>query len=380
VAIGARGRRWPSIGRVASGTLALVALAFIVWVIPIRDRCWDPQSPTSTRAPTSRDASGCTLHLRTGDVRIDAPRCAELRCEPGLAPTLARARPGVLLVLMAVYAAGTLIWAARWRALLSFAGVKLRVSQVWRVSIEAQAGGVLLPGGVGGDALRIASILTRPTIPGEARAPAAIVVASVLLDRAVGLALIAGLAALLGMASGGVRAGPLVGVLAAVPVGLVGGLALLRYAPLRLTGWPWVKRFGPFIDPMLAYVRHARAPRTIAFAALLSLFVAAAQFGVIRGLLFALGVAPTEEKWVYVGAAMAFIVSAIPALPGAWGTADAAYVFFFGLAGIGPAVALAVCLLYRLFWYLSAVAGAILYVTRAGSTASETGSDPARRT
>jgi uncharacterized membrane protein YbhN (UPF0104 family) len=282
----------------------------------------------------------------------------------------------VLLVLVAVYAAGTLIWAARWRALLSFAGVKLRVSQVWRVSIEAQAGGVLLPGGVGGDALRIASILTRPTIPGEARAPASIVIASVLLDRAVGLALIAGLAALLGVASGGVRAGPLVGVLAAVPVGLVGGLVLLRYAPLPLTGWPWVKRFGSSIDPMLAYVRDARAPRAIAFAALLSIFVAAAQFGVIRGLLFALGVAPTEEKWVYVGAAMAFIVAAIPALPGAWGTADAAYVFFFGLAGIGPAVALAVCLLYRLFWYLSAVVGAILYVTRAGPTAPETGSEP----
>jgi hypothetical protein len=280
---------------------------------------------------------------------------------------------------MAVYAAGTLIWAARWRALLGFAGVKLRVSQVWRVSVEAQAGGVLLPGGVGGDALRIASILARPTIPGEARAPAAIVVASVLLDRAVGLALMAGLAALLGMASGGVRAGPLVGVLAAVPVGLVGGLALLRYAPLRLTGWPWVKRLSPIIDPMLAYVRDARAPRAIAFAALLSIFVAGAQFGVIRGLLFALGAAPTEEKWVYVGAAMAFIVAAIPALPGAWGTADAAYVFFFGLAGIGPAVALAVCLLYRLFWYLSAVVGAILYVTRA-SPAPATGSDPALKT
>ncbi len=374
MAIGAR-RRWPSVGRVASWTLAIVALAFVAWVIPIRDRCWDPRSPTSTRAPISRDASGCTLHLRTGDVRIDALRCAELQCEPGLALTLARTRPGVLLVLMAVYAAGTLVWAARWRALLSFAGVKLRVSQVWRVSIEAQAGGVLLPGGIGGDALRIASIVARPTLPGEARAPAAIVVASVLLDRAVGLALIAGLAALLGMASGGVRAGPLVAVLAAIPVGLASGLALLRHAPLRLTGWPWVKRFSRVLDPMLAYVRDARAPRAIAFAALLSIFVAAAQFGVIRGLVFALGAAPTEEKWVYVGAAMAFIVAVIPALPGAWGTADAAYVFFFGLAGIGPAVALAVCLLYRLFWYLSAVVGAILYVA-----AAETGSDPAPKT
>jgi glycosyltransferase 2 family protein len=374
--IGAR-RRWPSFGRVASWSVATLALAFVIWVIPIRDRCCDPGSPASTRAPVSRDTSGCTLHLRTGQVHIDAQRCAQLQCEPGLASTLARARPGVLLLLMVLYASGTLVWAARWRVLLSFAGVELPVAQVWRVSIEAQAGGVLLPGGVGGDALRIASILARPTSTGEARAPAAIVVASVLLDRAVGLALIAGLAVVLGVASGGVRAGPLVGALAAVPVGLAAGLATLRYAPLRLTEWPLLKRFRPVVDPMLAYVRDARAPRAIALAALLGIFVAAAQFGVIRGLVFALGTAPTEEKWVYVGAAMAFIVSAIPALPGAWGTADAAYVFFFGLAGIGAGAALAVCLLYRLFWYLSAVVGAILYVTRASPTAQETGSGSA---
>ena len=79
--------------------------------------------------------------------------------------------------------------------------------------------------------------------------------------------------------------------------------------------------------------------------------------------MFALGDAPTNEKWIYVGTAMALIVSAIPALPGGWGTADAAYVFFFALAGVASGAALAVCLVFRLFWYLSGVAGAVLYVT-----------------
>jgi uncharacterized protein (TIRG00374 family) len=78
----------------------------------------------------------------------------------------------------------------------------------------------------------------------------------------------------------------------------------------------------------------------------------------------ALGAVPTEEKWIYVGTAMAFLVSVIPALPGGWGTVDAAYVFFFARAGIGSGVALAVCLLFRLFWYLLGVAGAFLYATR----------------
>jgi glycosyltransferase 2 family protein len=302
--------------------------------------------------------------LRSGDVSVDAAQCAQLQCEPGIVSTFAHARVGVLAGLLAVYALGTLAWAARWRALLSFAGIDLPVARVWRISIEAQAGGILLPGGLGGDALRIASVVARPTVPGEARAPAAIVVASVLLDRAVGLALVAGVAALMGVASGGLHAGPMIAVLAAIPVAVVLGLAALRRAPA-----PWIARLskrpgGASAGAVLAYLRDPRAPRAIATAAALSVVVAAVQFLVIRGLVFALGAEPTADKWIYVGAAMAFIVSAIPALPGGWGTVDATYVFFFGLGGVGASVALAVCLLFRLFWYLCGLVGAVLQVAR----------------
>ena len=118
---------------------------------------------------------------------------------------------------------------------------------------------------------------------------------------------------------------------------------------------------------MLHYVRDPRAPGAIARATALSVVVAAVQFATIRGIVLALGAEPAQEKWVYVGSAMAFIVGAVPALPGGWGTTDAAYVFFLGQAGLPPAVALAVCLLYRLFWYLSAVVGAVLQLARHAS-------------
>ena len=59
---------------------------------------------------------------------------------------------------------------------------------------------------------------------------------------------------------------------------------------------------------------------------------------------------------------MAFLVAALPTLPGAWGTADAMYVYFFKYAGVSPAVALAVCLLFRLFWYVLGVTGALLQI------------------
>jgi glycosyltransferase 2 family protein len=365
-------RNWRGAGRALSWLIALCALGFVAWVIPVRDRCWDPQAPGSTRVAVSREGSGCVLHLRTGTVHVPAVECARLDCEPGLASVLVHVKPSLLVALLAVYAIGSLAWAARWRALLGFAGVDLPLAQVWRLSIESQAGGVLLPGGIGGDALRIAYVLARPVHPGEPRAPASIVVASVLLDRALGLAVIAGLAALLGFAFGGLGAGPLAALLAAIPIAFLVSLVLLRQPGSRGFGWLPAKRLDRWVGPVLTYMRDSRAPRAIALAGVFSLGVAAIQFGVIRGFVFALGGAPTQEKWVYVGTAMALIASALPLLPGGWGTGDAAYVFFFGLAGLRPGLALAVCLLYRLFWYISAAVGAVLQFNRSSALPSET--------
>jgi uncharacterized membrane protein YbhN (UPF0104 family) len=369
----------PGLRRALSWALALAALAFVVWAVPLRDRCWDSRAPRSTRVTVSRDASGCVLHLKTGEWRIDEGECLQLACEPGLVSTMTRARPGVLAGLLAIYAVGTLAWAGRWRALLGFAGVDMSLGQVWRVSLEAQAGGVLLPGGIGGDALRIASVATRPARAGEARAPLAIVVASVLLDRVIGISLIAGLAAVLGFVSGGLQAGPLAVALAGIPLAAVAGVLILVRVPLERIDWLGRGPVGRVLTPVLAYVRDPRAPGAIAFAAALSAVVAAVQFTVIRGLIFAIGISPSQEKWVYVGTAMAFIVSAVPALPGAWGTADAAYVFFFGLGGIPPGAALGVCLLFRLFWYISAVVGAVLHVVRPRVAATSAPTDSATR-
>jgi uncharacterized protein (TIRG00374 family) len=160
--------------------------------------------------------------------------------------------------------------------------------------------------------------------------------------------------------------------LAFAPPAFVAGLTVLRRAPLER----WTRLGGSTIrrvlEPVLAYMRDPQAPRAIAVAAVLSVLVAGVQFGVVRGLVYALGGAPLQEKWVYVGTAMAFIVGAIPALPGGWGTADAAYVFFFGLAGLSPSVALAVCLLYRSFWYATGIVGAVLHVSR-GRAEGQTG-------
>ncbi len=360
-------QRKGAIASVARWALALATLAFVAWIVPVRDHCADPAAPATTRVPVSRHAGtagACTLHLRTGPVVITETECSKLVCDPGLASTLAHARPDVLALLLGLYALGSLAWAARWRTLLGLTGIRLPLARVWRVSTEAQAGGILLPGGIGGDALRITYVAGLPRTS-ETHSPVSIAVASVLVDRVVGLAVLAGTAAALAFASGGVRAGPLAATLAGLPLAFVAGVLVVRHSPLGRVPWLIEGRISRIAAPLLDYARHPRAPRALAVAAAWSVLVACAQFTIVRGLVFAVGGVPTAEKWVYVGTAMAFVVSALPTLPGAWGTADAAYVFFFGLAGLRPGTALAVCLLYRLFWYVLAIAGAVLHLARA---------------
>ncbi len=351
--------------RLFAWVLAIVALSFVAWVVPIRDRCEDPDARSgSTKVAVTTRSNDCILHIRSGDVVISAEQCAKLKCEPGLASTFGRARLGVVAALFLVYVAGLVAWAARWRMLLAFAGVDVPLMSLVRITLEAQAGGILLPGGVGGDALRIAFVVGRG-------APTPIVVASVLLDRVIGLVTLAGIAAALGLGFGGGQVGIVPWVLATIPVGAAIGIFAIRSERLRRVRFLNEGRIGKLAQPVLTYVAHPRALRAIALGLLMSLFVSAAQLAVVRGFVFALGGAPTDERWVFVGTAMAFIVSAIPALPGGWGTGDAAFVFFLGLAGLPGGIALASGLLYRLFWYLLGMLGAILYVARSRARSAQ---------
>jgi uncharacterized membrane protein YbhN (UPF0104 family) len=313
-----------------------VALAFVVHAVPIRDRC-DGKGP----------------------------------CEPGLLTTMAGARVGTVAALLVVYFVATVVWAARWRALLGLARVPLGLGETWRITLESQAGGIVLPGGIGGDALRVGFVVGKggalPTV-----------LSSVLLDRVIGLVTVSGMAAAL--AAGTATAGStpqLLLVLGSIPVAFVLGLVVLRWRAVR--EMPLLAR-GPLArvaGPVLGYLGDPGAPVAVLKGLGWSLLVSVAHLASIRGLVFALGGTPREELWVYLGTTMSFIVSAIPAVPGAWGTGDAAFLYFFTTkAGLAPSVALGVSMVYRLFWYASGGVGAVLYLLR--SHASPPGGESAR--
>ena len=346
-------------------------------MIPVRDRCWDPRAPRSTHVALSRGEAGCVLHLHSGDVSVDPSQCAELQREPGLVSTFTRACApvGIVVALFAVYALGTLSVgrALEAGAAPRFAGIDAAAREGVAPLYRGSGGRHLAAGWyLGGDALRIASVM-RPADEGRRgesaggdrrrldppRSRHRPVARSRGSQRVIGRPLGSGVT---GRAAGRRAGGD-----------PDRGARLALFVLRRARRLPWIafayRRAASrrrSSGPVLGYIRDPRAPGAITAAAALSAVVAAVQFVVIRGLRLRAGRrAPTGEKWVYVGTAMAFIVERHPVgSPGGWGTADAAYVFFFGLGGIVSSVALAVCLLFRLFWYLSGVAGAFLRLTR----------------
>jgi uncharacterized membrane protein YbhN (UPF0104 family) len=315
------------------------------------------------RVGLSRNEGGCVLHRASGDVTLTAPECARLVCNPGLASTLAAARLAPLAALLALYFASSFVWATRYRTLLSLARVHVGPLEAWRITLESQAGGVLLPGGIGGDALRVAFVVGKG-------ASVTTVIAAVLLDRAIGLATVAGLAAAIAVMVGGGDLGAMTMALGAIPVALVAGLLVARQGAVARALKHAPGPIARIARPVLEYLGDPDAPRAIVRALGFSVLVSAVQLGVIRGIVYALGGEPLLERWVYLGTTMAFIVGVLPALPGGWGTSDAAFVFFLGKAGLAAPLALAVSLVFRLFWYASAAVGAVLYLLRPHAAAA----------
>lgn len=316
-----RRRSWTS--RVLRVSVALAALCFVAYAVPLRDRC----------GPAG--------------------------CAPGLLTTLRSASLPTLLALFAVYLSGTLVWAARWRALLGLAEVRLSLGEVWRVTLEAQAGGILLPGGVGGDALRVAYVKNRAP-----EAAVSKVIASTLADRVVGLSTLAGVASAAALSFGAKGLGAYLPILVAIPVASVLGLLVLRQPRLAQADFMSRGVGARFVGPLLEYAVARGGPRALLRGVLLSVIVSAVQLVVVRGILAAIGAQPDREAEVYVGTTLAMIVAALPALPGGWGTADAAYVFFLGSAGVPAPAAVATCLIYRVFWYTTGICGALAALSR----------------
>jgi uncharacterized protein (TIRG00374 family) len=260
-----------------------------------------------------------------------------------------------------VSAATVPVMALRWQLLLDAKRVSVPLGWLTRTYFVALFAGQFLPAAIGGDAVRVVELGRRTSDAPEA-------VASVLIDRLVGLVSLVVLAVVAVLVSG---PGQRVGVVAAEGAfGAAAAAALLLLFSSRLRGAVarWLEpraatrrlaAGGRFYDALHAYRAH-RA--TLVAVGLLALVVQAARVGVIWMLARALGL-DVPDSVVLLAGPVVFAALALPVSLNGIGVREAVFVYFLHGHATRPE-AIALGLAFFAVGTLTALGGAAVLVVR----------------
>ena len=222
----------------------------------------------------------------------------------------------------------------------------------------------LLPGGVGGDALR--GYRLRNTVPTQAASYAVVIV-----ERVCGLVGLLLVAAAAMFHSPELRQGP---IMAAMNVGslaaLLGSFALLGL-PLALGRSERLRRLVRRV-PLLARVPEKLpappSPKGLIIAVALSVFTQLFSLLCIALMLHPLPFAVAVRLALAIGPVV-ILLSYIPVTPGALGQREALFAYFFGMAGVPEAAAVAASLLFFSTLIFQGILGGILVLVEGFRTA-----------
>jgi uncharacterized protein (TIRG00374 family) len=260
-----------------------------------------------------------------------------------------------------VSAATVPVMALRWQLLLEAKGVSVPVAWLTRTYFVALFAGQFLPAAIGGDAVRVVELGRRTGDAPES-------VASVLIDRLVGLVSLVVLAVVAVLVSGpGGRVGVVV-VEGAFGVAAAAALLLLFSSRLRGAVARWLEprasgrrlaAGGRFYEALHAYRAH-RA--TLVAVGLLALVVQAARVGVIWMLARALGL-HVPDSVVLLAGPVVFAALALPVSLNGIGVREAVFVYFLHGHATRPE-AIALGLAFFAVGTLTALGGAAVLVVR----------------
>ena len=246
--------------------------------------------------------------------------------------------------------------ALRWWLLLRGHGFPAPFGQVFLVNYAGIFFNHLLPGGVGGD-------LTKALLASSGEERKAAVVATVLLDRLIGLGVLIFL--------GSICLLPYAGRfedrrIVWTVYGMAGAtvLAYLLYFSPAVRAWVGPKLpFAAIRAQLDGVFRSARErKRLMAVSALISLGSQVITILIIYGMARALGLDRTPLWMYYVFEPIIFIVNALPISVGGWGVQEGVYAALFGqLGGMSLNEAVALSLLYKVGMLLASVPGGVLF-------------------
>jgi glycosyltransferase 2 family protein len=264
---------------------------------------------------------------------------------------LARERLGFFAATIVLYVAGQLMSAFRWQLLAQLGGFPGRYGEYFAYYFAGMFTNLFVPGLIGGDALRTLYLGRRYGRLGDA-------IASVAADRGVGLIALfwfAGACALflndqVGLPSSVIR-----------PTLIAGGVAVAVWlaAPLLARFASLIRgRLERFVSPVMPYLSRPLALLpAIALSVLLQASLALCQY------LLALGLGLDISLSAFMLCVpIANVVASLPITLNGLGVRETAYLFLFGMVGVGKPDAIALGLLWFASTMLGGLTGAIPFV------------------
>lgn len=274
------------------------------------------------------------------------------------AATLVSADWPLLGLALALYIAGIALRALRWRALLQAKGIEVPLSRLVVLYYVGSFFNLMLPTGVGGDAVRVYE-LSRHTRTPELAA------GTVLADRAVGLLVLFLLAVLVLPFSIGLLQPWVPWLVVALTVGsLAAVVTVLWERPLAWVYHRLPPRLRSFVDrPPLrrlqgALTGYSRRSLAVVAGVSLAFDLLLIAVNVLIGL--GLGVHLPARYYIVFISLISF-ASALPISLGGLGVREGGYVALFGQVGVPRAVAVSMSLSFYLITILSGLIGGALY-------------------
>ncbi|MBA2225458.1 MAG: flippase-like domain-containing protein [Thermogemmata sp.] len=297
---------------------------------------------------------------------------------PGLRSLLSGPVSEVWLVIAAVLTAGALgLQLVRWYLLVRALELPFTLRDACRLGLVGVFFNTFLPGSIGGDLLK-AYFIARENRERKTRA-----VATVLIDRALGLFGLVLFVAVLGTAAWGLGEERLAGnaelqrviqVMAVCSGATVAGFILLGYLPQRRVDrfarrLRWLPKIGGVLAEFwFAVWMYRQRPRTMAWGVVLSAASHVAlvlAFHASSRVFPATGTAaeqPASLAEHLVIAPIGFIVQALPVSPGGVGVGEAAFAGLYQLSGRSASRGVIARLSLRIVEWLLGAAGYLIYL------------------
>lgn len=374
--------------------LALVLLAFGASLVPWRDRLvflhgretleisgtiegsWREDAVTFRADPeTDADpgwppevlrgiASGAAFPVRRAPEGTGAAEAGRLDWKPGMLRVFREVDPRGLVGALFLILSGSLVAITRWWRLLAVAGCVSRWTSALRLSFLGFFFNIVLPAGItGGDVIKAVLVVREHP---ERRADAFV---TVVVDRALGLLVLMGLAGVVVLLSGHRFAELRLPVLAAFGAALVILWVMLHPGPRRWLRLSALLERLPQKERLRSIDRALRIYSEHPFEIVLAIVLSGVNHLCIGGSVFVLGHAFGDDLSYleYLGiAAIANTISSVPVTPAGWGVGEWAFGSLFLVLGSSSTLGVAVSVAYRLLSMLIGLAGGLFLLMPGG--------------